>query len=377
MCRSPRTRSPADRFSASWLMPRSAAHLGSGAVGDEQSILVDGGFQHRLDGFSRHLRQHRAERGAATVRRHQDRHLFARQAALGRLSTTLAGLTIELSITLATVKKVGFVGFDDAAQRCGRGLERPQEAVTPPKRRTHGDVAAPGRRPDRIALFQRLGEIEPALLMAQPGQGRSGQSIEALAAGFAAVPPQAVGAPSLDPASGTAMRTAPLGRDAILDRRRHLLARFPPVQDLLHLLTLFRRQIIHPRQPRAKRADVHRILPIYGDNSTDGGACLANGNCAIIKVRTSACAGCRGDLVASRSGPPDPWSGTPSTAGTPDDARASATAPPPRSSIVFDPDPAALRAASAPRRSSAKPSPLTPPEIPGEVSSLIGRGVIF
>src|SRR5512132_1572008 len=126
-------------------------------------------------------------RSAAT-----DRHLFARQAALGRSSATLAGLTIELAITLATVKKVGFVGFDDAAQRCGRGLERPQETVTPPKRRAYGDVAAPGRCPDRVAFFQRLGEIEPALLMAQPGQGRPGQSIEALA-GFAA--PQAVGAP--------------------------------------------------------------------------------------------------------------------------------------------------------------------------------------
>jgi len=60
------------------------------------------------------------------------------------------------------------------------------------------------------------------------------------------------------------MRTAPLAREAILDRRRHLLARLPPVQNLLHFLTLFRRQIIHPRQPRAKCADIHRILPIYG-----------------------------------------------------------------------------------------------------------------
>ena len=34
-----------------------APRIGSGAVGDEQSILVDGGFQHRLDGFGRHLRQ--------------------------------------------------------------------------------------------------------------------------------------------------------------------------------------------------------------------------------------------------------------------------------------------------------------------------------
>ena len=37
-----------------------APRIGSGAVGDEQSILVDSGFQHRLDGFGRHLRQRRA-----------------------------------------------------------------------------------------------------------------------------------------------------------------------------------------------------------------------------------------------------------------------------------------------------------------------------
>jgi hypothetical protein len=82
--------------------------------------------------------------------------------------------------------------------------------------------------------------------MAQPGQGRPGQGIEAFAAGFAAVPPQAIGAPALDRASRAAMRTAPLRREAILDGRCHLCARFPPVQDRLHLLTLAHRQMIHP-----------------------------------------------------------------------------------------------------------------------------------
>jgi hypothetical protein len=106
--------------------------------------------------------------------------------------------------------------------------------------------------------------------MAQPGQGRPGQGIKALGAGFAAVAPQAVGAPPLNRPAGAAMRTATLGRQAILDRRRYLRARFPPVQDLLHLLTLLGRQIIHPQQPRAECTDIHRNLPIYGNDSTTG-----------------------------------------------------------------------------------------------------------
>jgi hypothetical protein len=58
--------------------------------------------------------------------------------------------------------------------------------------------------------------------------------------------------------SGISPRTSHSVRDSLI------IARLPPVQNLSHLLTLFRRQIIHPRQPSAKCADVHRTLPIYG-----------------------------------------------------------------------------------------------------------------
>src|SRR5947209_7488218 len=95
--------------------------------------------------------------------------------------------------------------------------------------------ARPKPEPCRL---QRLREFEPAFFMTQPGQGRPGQGIEAFAAGFAAVPPQAIGAPALDRVSSAALRTTPLRREAILDCRCHLCARLPPVQDLLHLLTL-------------------------------------------------------------------------------------------------------------------------------------------
>src|SRR6516165_8719508 len=66
----------------------------------------------------------------------------------------------------------------------------------------------------------------------------------------------------------------------------------------------------------------------------------------------------------SRSGPSRPRSGMPSTAGTPDDARAPAAALSSLSSTVSEPNPAAPRAAPAPHRSSAEPSPQTPPGNP-------------
>jgi Glyoxalase/Bleomycin resistance protein/Dioxygenase superfamily len=55
----------------------------------------------------------------------------------------------------------------------------------------------------------------------------------------------------------------------------------------------------------------------------------------------------------------------PSTGGTFATAQVRAAAPPRPSSTVSDPDLAALAAATAPHRSSAEPSPPTPPEIPG------------
>src|SRR2546421_3529157 len=67
-----------------------------------------------------------------------------------------------------------------------------------------------------------------------------------------------------------------------------------------------------------------------------------------------------------------------SPAGTPDAFRAPPAAPPPRSSAAPDPNPAAPRAAKAPHRSSAEPSPPTPPgNPPGSVICKWQRGDIL
>src|SRR5205814_10304588 len=71
-----------------------------------------------------------------------------------------------------------------------------------------------------------------------------------------------------------------------------------------------------------------------------------------------------GDHDVSRSGRSDLRSDKPSTAETLDTDGARAAAPLLRSSIFADPNPAAPRAAAARDRSSAEPSPQTPPANP-------------
>src|SRR5208337_2726039 len=65
--------------------------------------------------------------------------------------------------------------------------------MSPAERRAHRHPAPLGRGGHRLALAQRLTKIKPAFLLAQSGQRRSGQRIEASAAILAAETAQAVG----------------------------------------------------------------------------------------------------------------------------------------------------------------------------------------
>ena len=150
----------------------------AGPIGDEQDVRADGGFQHRLDGNGRDCREHGAHRGAGAVGGDQDRHLLARQPALGGLAAAFTRRPIELPVTLAAVQQIGFIGLDDAAQRGGSGVDRLEEAMAPAERRGQRDLTLRGRVPDRVADAERPGEIKPALLEPQPGQRRAGQGVE-------------------------------------------------------------------------------------------------------------------------------------------------------------------------------------------------------
>src|SRR4051812_44058669 len=200
----------------------------------------------------------------------QDRHLLARQSPLGGLAAAFARRAIELAVTLAAVQQVGLVGLDDAAQGGGGGLDRLEEAVAPAERRGQRDVTLRGGASDRVADAERPGELEPALLEPQPGQRRAGQGIEALAAGLAAVPAQAIGAAALHRSRRAAMRALPLIPDAGIKGRRHFRFAIPPGQYQVQLLPLLRRQIDNSGEPSAKCGHIHRTLPFRGKDSISG-----------------------------------------------------------------------------------------------------------
>ena len=129
--------------------------------------------------------------------------------------------------------------------------------MSPAERRTHSHPAPLGRGGHRLALAQRLTKIKPAFLLAQSGQRRSGQRIEASAAILAAETAQVVG---LAPAHRrpAAVRTAPRLAQALLDRRRHRRSGLPADQHRLELLALLCRQTVDLRQPRSKHLMIHR-----------------------------------------------------------------------------------------------------------------------
>src|SRR4029450_12750822 len=85
----------------------------------------------------------------------------------------------------------------------------------PGQRRAGQRVAAPAASPPPHAPA----EVEPALLLPQPGQRRAGQRVEAPAASLAPEPPQSVGLAAADRRPVAAVRAAPFVTRARLDPR--------------------------------------------------------------------------------------------------------------------------------------------------------------
>src|SRR3954462_12551899 len=230
---SPRTRSPADWIRASWLMPRAAA-----AGGKQLAPSVTSRTSGPTAGSSTAWMALAETAGSTAVSVVPVRAAATRTGTCPRDSPRLAALPprlrrgpvgafaaavarrpVELAVALAAVQQVGLVGLDDAAQGGGGGLDRLEEAVAPAERRGQRDVTLRGGTPDRGADAERPGELEPALLEPQPGQRRAGQGIEALFAGLAAVPAQAIGAAALHRSLRAAMRALPLLPDAGINGR--------------------------------------------------------------------------------------------------------------------------------------------------------------
>src|SRR3954454_5596663 len=264
------------------LHPGGTACQGRAAVGDQQGVFAENGVEHGPDGVRAVHRQDGADDRAASVGRHQDRHLLMRQAPLRGLAAAPAGLAIRrfgsgLALfralpgpgALIAEQHEGFIGLDNAGQdRAGRrGSEK---AVAPAKGGAERHATALGRGDHRLAFAQRPAEVEPALLLPQPGQRRAGQRVEAPAASLAPEPPQSVGLAAADRRPVAAVRAAPFVTRARLDHRRYRRTRRPSGQHLFKLPALLDGQVVHLRKPRPKDAVFHHKLPQYATNSTMG-----------------------------------------------------------------------------------------------------------
>ena len=127
-----------------------------------------------------------------------------------------------------------------------------------------------GRGDHRLALAQRLAEVEPALLLPQPGQRRAGQRVEAPAASLAPEPPQSVGLAAADKRPVAAVRAAPFVTRARLDHRRYRRARRLSGQHIFKLQALVVSQVVHLSKPRPKDTVFHHKPHQYATNSTIG-----------------------------------------------------------------------------------------------------------
>jgi hypothetical protein len=133
--------------------------------------------------------------------------------------------------------------------------------VTPAKRGAVGYSATACRLVDRLPLRQRLSEGEPSVLVPQARQQRGGQCVETLAAGFAPIPSQPTGDPTILRARRLAVRTLPVHANGQFDRRSRPLVRVTR-HNRHGVSTLRLRKIIHLADPSQKR------LPIHGHNSS-------------------------------------------------------------------------------------------------------------
>src|SRR3954471_8692044 len=277
MCRSPRTRSPADWFTTSWeifiplaqharAVPPSVTRRASLLrTGSSTALMASALSPGRTALTTAPLRSAATRIGTCSC----DRPRFVALPPRPRAARSGSGPTLFRAFPgpggLIAEQHEVFVGLDNAGQdRTGhRGGEK---AVAPAK----GGADRHTARPRRLAFAQRPAEVEPALLLPQPGQRRAGQRVEAPAASLAPEPPQSVGLAAADRRPVAAVRAAPFVTRARLDHRRYRHARRLSGQHLFKLQALVDGQVVHLRKPRPKDAVFHHKLPQYATNSTMG-----------------------------------------------------------------------------------------------------------
>ena len=143
---------------------------------------------------------------------------------LAALPAGLAGRAGQArTLALEGFQDEGLIRFDDAGQLGWlvqrRSLQKP---MPPAKGGGRGDATAFRRLGQALARQHRRRLRRPAILLAQSGQRRPGQAIEAATAAIAAIAGQAVGVSPALPAATAAMRAARRFDPAFRGRRHRL-----------------------------------------------------------------------------------------------------------------------------------------------------------
>ena len=185
----------------------------------------------------------------APVRRHENRHLLARESALLRLAAPPPCLAFS---PRAPFRLSRTVRFHDPLEHLRIAPRRRQKPVTPAERRAHRHVAARRRGLHRLPLRQRRPERQPAFLVVQARQRRTGQRVEGSAAALALVAPQTPRHTARNRPFARAVRTAPGLVHTKLDRGLRCLAFAPARQHRERLAPLRARQPARRRKPHLK-----------------------------------------------------------------------------------------------------------------------------
>ena len=119
---------------------RRAGPIALTAVGHKHDVLVDDRTDCLFQRVGSHCGQNRTECCATTVGGNQNRHLFARQAALAGLAAPFAGLASQFALSLMALQNIGFIDLDDPFEFL-RGLPCGlQKPVSPTKGRVDSKV---------------------------------------------------------------------------------------------------------------------------------------------------------------------------------------------------------------------------------------------
>jgi len=197
---------------------------------------------------------------AMPVPSHQNWNLLAGKSALLRLASTLSGWAGKLTATFEGFKEIGFVRLRDAFK-----LDRlvgscsPEEAMTPSKRRGHGDATSGGGLANAKAFLQRRGHLQPAIFFSEKSQWAIGQGVECFSTIGAAIALKAARFAPLLNVSGMTVGALSLCCKPAVDDRYNVLKIVLSSKRLPEKISLFLREVVYKGDKFLKIVSFHAV----------------------------------------------------------------------------------------------------------------------